>query len=57
MRQHTGGRTAFLAALLIFALATAGRSVVSAEPSGSRWGAGYFPDVPLITQDGKTVRF
>jgi protein SCO1/2 len=24
---------------------------------GSRWGANYFPNVPLITQDGKTVRF
>ena len=23
----------------------------------NRWGANYFPDVPLITQDGKTVRF
>jgi protein SCO1/2 len=23
----------------------------------NRWGANYFPNVPLITQDGKTVRF
>src|SRR5262250_1431532 len=23
----------------------------------SRWGANYFPNVPLTTQDGKTVRF
>lgn len=23
----------------------------------NRWGAGYFPNVPLVTQDGKTVRF
>src|SRR5262245_34665211 len=23
----------------------------------NRYGAGYFPNVPLITQDGKTVRF
>ena len=57
MRQHTGRRTAFLAALLIFALAMAGRSAVSAESSGSRWGAGYFPNVSLMTQDGKAVRF
>jgi protein SCO1 len=28
-----------------------------AAPPGSPWGAGYFPDVPLVTQDGKTVRF
>ncbi len=25
--------------------------------SGPRWGADYFPNVPLITQDGKTVHF
>src|SRR5919199_1102994 len=24
--------------------------------TGSRWGADYFPNVPLTTQDGKTVR-
>jgi protein SCO1 len=23
----------------------------------NRWGANYFPNVPLVTQDGKTVRF
>ena len=23
----------------------------------NRWGAGYFPNAPLVTQDGKTVRF
>lgn len=23
----------------------------------SRWGAGYFPNVPLVTDEGKTVRF
>jgi protein SCO1/2 len=27
-----------------------------ANPS-NRWGAGYFPNVPLVTQDGTTVRF
>ncbi len=25
--------------------------------AGSPWGAAYFPNVPLITQDGETVRF
>lgn len=25
--------------------------------AGGRWGADYFPNVPLITQDGQTVRF
>lgn len=28
-----------------------------AAPPGSPWGAGHFPDVPLVTQDGRTVRF
>jgi len=28
-----------------------------AAASGPHWGADYFPNVPLITQDGKTVRF
>ena len=27
------------------------------QSGGSRWGAGYFPNVPLVTQDGRTVRF
>jgi protein SCO1 len=28
-----------------------------AAPAASPWGADYFPNVPLVTQDGKTVRF
>jgi protein SCO1 len=37
-------------------------SVLSALPLGPAWaddshGANYFPNVPLVTQDGKTVRF
>ncbi len=28
-----------------------------AAPSTNRWGAGYFPNVPLVTHDGKTVRY
>ncbi len=31
--------------------------ILSAASAGSRWGADYFPNVPLITHDGKTVRF
>lgn len=27
------------------------------KQDGSRWGANYFPNVPLVTQDGKPVRF
>jgi protein SCO1/2 len=26
-------------------------------PVANRWGAGYFPNLPLVTHDGKTVRF
>ena len=41
------------------ALVTGGRDRTSARaaPKGSPWGACYFPDVSLTTQDGKTVRF
>jgi protein SCO1/2 len=28
-----------------------------AQPKGSPWGADYFPNVPLVNQDGETVRF
>src|SRR5947209_16927042 len=35
--------------------------LISARPcsaaGNSHWGADYFPNVPLTTQDGKTVRF
>jgi protein SCO1/2 len=35
----------------------AGAGGARAAPKGSPWGASYFPDVPLTTQDGETVRF
>ena len=28
-----------------------------AAPASSRWRGDYFPNIPLLTQDGKTVRF
>ena len=34
-----------------------GAPVTTAGSGGSVWGADYFPDVPLVTQDGKKVRF
>jgi protein SCO1 len=40
--------------LAVAALLTGGASAALAE---SRWGANYFPNVPLVNQDGKTVRF
>jgi len=35
----------------------AGRSAAPAAPTPNRWGANYFPNVTLLTQDGKPVRF
>ncbi len=29
----------------------------ASEARSDRWGAGYFPDLPVVTQDGKTLRF
>ena len=40
----------------IVAVAALWAAAASAAPN-SRWGADYFPNVPLTTQDGKTVRF
>lgn len=44
-------RSTLVAALLIAAMAMAHAF------DGSRWGANYFPNVELTTQDGKTVHF
>ncbi len=41
----------WLAALILFA------SYAPAAAAGSPWGADYFPNVALITDEGKTVRF
>lgn len=45
---------ATLAFLLILISCTPQTSV---EPHGNRWGKGYFPNLPVVTQDGQTVRF
>ena len=36
---------------------TLGGGHAAAAPARSRWGADYFPNVPLVNQDGKTLRF
>ena len=41
----------------IGAMLTLGGSLAWAAPKGSPWGADYFPNVELVNQDGKTVRF
>lgn len=43
--------------LLVSIVLMLGGGPVWAAPAGSRWGADYFPNIPLVTQDGKTVRF
>jgi protein SCO1/2 len=49
-------RAAFAVALagLVLSIALAQATPLRAD---SRWGAGYFPDVTLTTQDGKAVKF
>lgn len=42
---------------LAFALAAAAVLWAGAAVASARWGADYFPNVPLVTQDGRTVRF
>ncbi len=48
---------AAVAALAVSTLGPLGGGSASAAPNGSPWGADYFPNVPLVTHDGKTVRF
>ncbi len=48
-------RTARLVAILFAVSALTAPSIATA--ASKRWGADYFPNIPLVTQDGKTVRF
>ncbi|TAK59658.1 SCO family protein [Methylobacter sp.] len=47
----------FLCNVFIGVILTLGSGPAWAAPPGSPWGADYFPNIPLVTQDGKTVRF
>jgi protein SCO1/2 len=49
MQRNTWTRFLAFAALLAVG--------ISAAPAETRWGANYFPNVPLVNQDGETVRF
>ena len=56
MKTHS--TVGFLKRLIfIGVMLTLGGSPAWAAPKGSPWGEGYFPNVELIDQDGKTVRF
>ena len=54
MQRKSGIRFIGISFMLASALAFLFSRPVSAD---SRWGANYFPNIELITQDGKTVRF
>ena len=53
MHRQLRGRMAAVAAFA----AAAALLGPSAALAGNPWGADYFPNVPLVTQDGKVVRF
>src|SRR5215469_17403526 len=36
---------------------TATLACTPAHTQSNRWGAGYFPNLPVVTQDGKTLKF
>ncbi len=57
MRLNSSMFIAAAAALALTAAALMPARHALAAPDGSRWGADYFPNVPLTTQDGTTVHF
>jgi protein SCO1/2 len=57
MRWKTRGAVAPAAATLWLTAVLAVFYVVPALADNARWGAGYFPNVTLTTQDGAPVRF
>jgi len=60
MRRDYRNRTSAVAALVLSlgaAMILSGSPAGAAGDGGSTWGANYFPNVPLVTHEGKTVRF
>jgi protein SCO1 len=57
MRRNGWALRAASAALALAAAALLLLGVTPAAADNSHWGANYFPNVPLITQDGKTLHF
>lgn len=55
MKSNRAARLAFTVALWALGILSAG--VATAAPAGSPWGANYFPNVPLVTHEGQTIRF
>jgi len=58
-RSSFGGKAARLARsfAMVLLAAVALLSAAAGEAQASRWGKSYFPDVELVTHEGKTVRF
>ena len=55
-RVKTSAMTSLAALVLIFAgLFTTGTA--TASPKGATWGEKYFPNLPVVTQDGKKLNF
>ena len=60
MRRDLRKRTPAVTALLLFigaALNLWGGPAAAGGDAGSIWGADYFPNIPLVTHEGKPVRF
>jgi protein SCO1/2 len=59
MQRHIRGRITTLAALFLasIALMIGGGTPAAAATKGSPTGASYFPNAPLVTQEGQAVRF
>ena len=55
MRRRSWVTIAATSLLMVCAIALLYIRPVHAE--NRRWGANYFPNVPLVDQDGKTVHF
>jgi protein SCO1 len=57
MRPKRSLRSLPIAVLLVVGALFLAVAPASAAPPGSPWGANYFPNVPLTTQDGQVVHF
>ncbi|PYX85358.1 MAG: electron transporter SenC [Acidobacteria bacterium] len=57
MPPKSSNRIALATALVLGAMTALALCPAAAADNGSPWGGNYFPNVPLVTQDGKTVHF
>ena len=57
MSRKNSKSMALVSWLILTVLTSLTARTASAVDDSSPWGANYFPNVPLVTQDGKTVHF